>query len=377
MISVCMIVKNEENFIEDCLKSVKPFAGEIVVVDNGSTDKTNDILKKYNCKIINGTQFDLDTARDLYLKEAKYPWILTIDADERMEKCDVQNLYNQLKGTEQDVLAYNLKSFQYIGDGKWADAEIIRLFRNGRNIKYNGSSIHATLEPSILSQGGKIKTLNWYMHHVDILYINRTSRKRNNYTNKLIEQLKKQDFKKNDLNSYYLYHIFLGMEYVAINRYNEADICFREAISNDNMFQDYAKDSLYRSYLLQNKYELIPDLIDLEKDHFINDIDFYDKVDIMGNVWQRKNKKLAIALYRKVLENNIQRPSDYINLAFLIKDNDREYALELLDKARKLNSYLDKDVIYGCGDKPNLFSQASCFLLAINNVKDLFTELEQ
>ncbi len=45
-ISLCMIVKNEEQFIEQCLNSVKDLVQEIIIVDTGSTDKTIKILRK-------------------------------------------------------------------------------------------------------------------------------------------------------------------------------------------------------------------------------------------------------------------------------------------------------------------------------------------
>jgi len=375
MISVCLILKNEELFIRDCLESIKEIASEIIVVDNGCVDRTMHICNEYGCKIINSPNSELDIGRDLYLKEAKYPCILTIDADERMEMIEKSKLYSILNNTNEDVLAYNLRSFQYLGNGKWADAELIRLFRNDKNIHYNGSSIHATLEPSILKQGGKIETLDWYMHHVDILYLNRTSKKRDGYVNKLLLQLNKEEFKNNDRNSYYLYHIFLGMEYVAQKNYIKAKKCFDEAANNENMFSDYAIDSLCRMYILQGKYELIPDLIDLEKTVFVKDIDFYDKIDIMGNVFLKRNKNLAIALYEKAIRENIARPSDYINLAYLLKDTNREQAKKYMQIALEKNSYLRNDMIYGPGDEPNMFSQVSCFLVEINNVKDLLDEL--
>ena len=46
-ISLCMIAKNEENFLGKCLNSVKSIADEIIVVDAGSTDKTKKIAKKF------------------------------------------------------------------------------------------------------------------------------------------------------------------------------------------------------------------------------------------------------------------------------------------------------------------------------------------
>ena len=50
-ISVCLIAKNEERFLEQCLKSVKDFAWEIIVVDTGSTDRTVEIAKSFGAKI--------------------------------------------------------------------------------------------------------------------------------------------------------------------------------------------------------------------------------------------------------------------------------------------------------------------------------------
>ena len=51
-ISLCMIVKNEENDLEACLSSVKGVADEMVVVDTGSTDRTVEIAKSFDARII-------------------------------------------------------------------------------------------------------------------------------------------------------------------------------------------------------------------------------------------------------------------------------------------------------------------------------------
>lgn len=46
-ISLCMIVKNEENVLARCLESVKDIVDEIIIVDTGSTDKTKQIAYHY------------------------------------------------------------------------------------------------------------------------------------------------------------------------------------------------------------------------------------------------------------------------------------------------------------------------------------------
>ena len=50
-LSVCLIVKNEENVIARCLACVKKFADEIVVVDTGSADRTVEKVKKFTDNI--------------------------------------------------------------------------------------------------------------------------------------------------------------------------------------------------------------------------------------------------------------------------------------------------------------------------------------
>ncbi len=86
-LSVVMIVKNESACIENCLKSIKD-ADEIIVLDTGSTDTTGDIVRKYTNKYFPDEyrwNDDFAEARNLALSKATGDWILTIDADERLE----------------------------------------------------------------------------------------------------------------------------------------------------------------------------------------------------------------------------------------------------------------------------------------------------
>ena len=62
MISVCIVAKNEEKNISECIESVKNFASEIILVDNGSVDDTVAIAKKYGCVIINAENCIIDDA---------------------------------------------------------------------------------------------------------------------------------------------------------------------------------------------------------------------------------------------------------------------------------------------------------------------------
>ena len=69
MISIVVIAKNEEDRIKACLESVK-WATEIIVLDNGSSDKTIDIAKKYTDKVFSFTDLDFTSIRNKGMEKA-------------------------------------------------------------------------------------------------------------------------------------------------------------------------------------------------------------------------------------------------------------------------------------------------------------------
>ena len=88
-ISLCMIVKNEENVIERCINTVKDIVDEIIIVDTGSEDNTKEKIKKYNAKIYDFTwRDDFAAARNFAFSKASMDYILWLDADDVLEKKD-------------------------------------------------------------------------------------------------------------------------------------------------------------------------------------------------------------------------------------------------------------------------------------------------
>src|SRR5579862_9526082 len=82
-LSVCMIVRDEEENLARCLESVKPIADEIVVVDTGSTDATVQIAESFGAKIGHFEWCaDFAAARNAAIELATSKWVLSIDADE-------------------------------------------------------------------------------------------------------------------------------------------------------------------------------------------------------------------------------------------------------------------------------------------------------
>jgi len=83
-ISVCIITKNEEKDLTRCLTSIRDLADEIIVVDDGSTDKTVAIAKKYRAKVFTRKLDNFASQKNYAVEKATGDWIFAIDADEEV-----------------------------------------------------------------------------------------------------------------------------------------------------------------------------------------------------------------------------------------------------------------------------------------------------
>lgn len=82
-ISLCIIVKDEEEVITRCLESIKDSVDEIIIVDTGSTDETKNIVRKYTDKVFDFDWIDdFSEARNFSFSKATKDYILWLDADE-------------------------------------------------------------------------------------------------------------------------------------------------------------------------------------------------------------------------------------------------------------------------------------------------------
>lgn len=137
-LSLCMIVKNEEQYIEQCLESVKPCVGEIVVVDTGSTDKTVDIALAHGAKVYHHPwEDDFSKHQNQSVDYATGNWILQMDGDEALDKSGCRMLREVIKESEADAFLVSIHS--YFNQGTSCSRESkIRLFRNRSSIRYEG-----------------------------------------------------------------------------------------------------------------------------------------------------------------------------------------------------------------------------------------------
>jgi len=139
-ISCCMIVKNEEAFLEQCLNSVKDVVDEIIIVDTGSTDKTVDIARKFTGKIyFHPWEGSFSKARNQAIKYATGDWIFTIDADEELLESSRPEIRQAIREAGlSDAIYANVISV-YSGGRKTARHNSERFFRNNSIIHYEGT----------------------------------------------------------------------------------------------------------------------------------------------------------------------------------------------------------------------------------------------
>ena len=138
-ISAALATYNEENNIVDCIESLKKVAGEIVVVDGRSTDRTADLAKSLGAKVIerdNEKMFHIN--KNEAIKNCKGDWILLIDADERVSTELASEIKNILKENPIENGYWINRKNWFLGGfltkgGAYPDP-VVRLFKKGKGI---------------------------------------------------------------------------------------------------------------------------------------------------------------------------------------------------------------------------------------------------
>lgn len=184
MISLCMITRDEEQFLARCLSSVRGMVDEIIVVDTGSVDRTMDIAGFFSAKIYDfAWTDDFSTARNFSLSKASGDWIFSLDADEIISEQDHFLLKRLDCEAPAACTAYSIVTRNYTNnpnqvgwvanDGRysreeagcgWIPTEKVRLFPNHGRIRYD-YPVHEMVEPSLLREGVEIKSCSIPIHH--------------------------------------------------------------------------------------------------------------------------------------------------------------------------------------------------------------------
>ena len=149
-ISACAIMKNEISHVEAWLNNVRVFAQEIIVVDTGSIDGTNEFLaKQFDVKLISYEwQHDFAQAKNVALQEATGDWLVFTDADECFYQ--PQNIIEYLeqldkKSTSIEAIFCHIDNIDADNNNEIINSDVVpRIIRNHVGIKYMGA-VHEQL----------------------------------------------------------------------------------------------------------------------------------------------------------------------------------------------------------------------------------------
>lgn len=165
-ISVVIIAKNEEKRLPDCLSSVN-WAKEIVVIDDESQDMTSEIARKAGAKVIRRAMDIEGRQRNFGFDQAGQPWILSLDADERVSPELAEEMARAIQNYQgnQKVVGFRLPVRTYIGS-RWIrgagyyPARKARFFRKGR-FRYEEAGVH----PRALYEGEMVPLNGDIIHY--------------------------------------------------------------------------------------------------------------------------------------------------------------------------------------------------------------------
>jgi glycosyltransferase involved in cell wall biosynthesis len=163
-LSVVIICRNEAHIIGRTIAAAQKVTDDIVVVDSGSTDGTQQVVTGSGARLLETGWDGYGPNKNKGVLLAKHDWILSIDADELID----DTLAAQLQALEltDPTVVYNIRFRAFLGDkmirfGEWAGDEHIRLY-NRHHVNWNDAQVHESLK---LPAGTKTMRLKGYIHH--------------------------------------------------------------------------------------------------------------------------------------------------------------------------------------------------------------------
>jgi glycosyltransferase involved in cell wall biosynthesis len=168
-LSLCMIVRNNEDTLFDCLESIKSVVDEIVIVDTGSTDSTKKIALSFTDKVFDFKWNDnFSNARNEALKHARGNLILWLDSDDFVPESTVRAIEIIRKDNDSNVAYYlNIRN---VNRSDWAtdwdtDYQQLKIFPNREDIKFKGM-IHESVELDVMADKKiELRLADFFIEH--------------------------------------------------------------------------------------------------------------------------------------------------------------------------------------------------------------------
>lgn len=349
-IAVCMIVKSEEKWLEQCLNSVKNLADEIIIVDTGSKDNTREIAKKFTDKIFDlPWNNDFSDARNFSISKANSDWILCLDADESISQIDFEKIREMTKNPEANAYHFIWRDYTNdIGIIGWKSTKediypeskvangysenyILRLFQN-LGYEFEGK-IHETIQNSIKRKNGKIFLSDAVIHHYgNLRNKDELLRKKETYSDMLNERLISKDNKEKE--EYYI--LFeLARELMIKKEIEEAKKALEDSIRLNPEFSKTLA-MLGAIKIIEKNFneaeKLLKKAVILEPD----DSDIHSNLGVIYS--EQENYSKAVRKFERAIELNPKSADNFFNLGLVyLRMKKKDRARYFLEKAAELN----------------------------------------
>jgi len=216
-VSLTMIVRNEQSNLPDCLASIADLVDEMIVVDTGSTDHTEQIAGNLGARVYDFPWTDdFAAARNESLRHATGDWIFWLDADDRVDEENRRKLRALFAGLKAENIAYLMRCWSKtsVASGSVAAVEHVRLFPQHPEIRWQ-YRVHEQVLPSVQRLGGCVRSTDIVIRHTgyDDALLHRRKLERNLRLLELCRAEHPDD-------AFVLFH--LGQHYLAVGRAAEA-----------------------------------------------------------------------------------------------------------------------------------------------------------
>jgi len=188
-LSLCMIVKDEEQMLPQCLEAVAEFVDELIVVDTGSTDRTVEIAESFGAKVLHHAWTgDFSEARNIGFDAATCDWKMFLDADEVLVDGEGPKLRALLGHTWREAIY--LVETNYTGDmdhGTSVDHNALRIFKNRPEYRFR-DRIHEQIAYSLPVIPERLEVSQVRIDHFGYLGVVREERDKSRRNIELLQQ---------------------------------------------------------------------------------------------------------------------------------------------------------------------------------------------
>ncbi len=297
-LSLCMIMRDEEEHLARCLASVQGVVDEIVIVDTGSVDRSIEIAEGFGARIIHETWAgDFAAPRNTSIEAATGDWILVLDADE--ELVDGGRLRELLH--DEHLEGYCLREVNFIGEERGIESVVnsaFRLFRNRPAYRYSGA-LHEQIMGTVDPEGGACtRFVGIEIHHYG--YLEPTNRAKEKTDRNMAIVM--AEVRRTPTDSFTLFNA--GVEFQRVGDFDTALDYFRRSFTELSSLKAYYASLLLRNIVASlNCLERWDEALDVLADALQAYPDFTDLHYLQGQIHSsRREYRAAVKSFRRAID---------------------------------------------------------------------------